>query len=115
MTCEFEHGVYVGRGDCHAIVLDEQESMGGGGVEDLLSCLGGRVGEVNDGYCCILILGVRHLGAADKKIYGGVKIRSRLVCQTYAISRCAGLKAVKVSLRPLQLATRTNLDGYGWL
>jgi hypothetical protein len=69
-TRKVEHVVYVGGGDCHAIVFDEKKSMCRGSMEDLLGSLFGRVGEVNDWYCCILVLGLRHLGTADKGICG---------------------------------------------
>jgi hypothetical protein len=101
-TCKVEHVVYVGGGNCHAVIFDEKESMCRGSMEDLLGSLFGRVGEVNDWYCCILVLGLRHLGIADKGICRGwVRIRQRwLVYQSCVV---VGLKKSNEDKDNLQL------------
>ena len=41
-TYEIEHLVHIFRGEDRSIILDKEEAVGGGGIEDLLGDIGRR-------------------------------------------------------------------------
>lgn len=59
---EFEHVVDVLGGDGCAVVLDIEEPVGRGGVEDLLCNFSRWLGDINDWYAVSRDFGCVHVG-----------------------------------------------------